>query len=249
MYKRQFIDRDRVRYGYQASAVPGTVAGLLKAHELYGKLPLKKIMEPVLRQAKNGIVVSFDLHHAINSTPQLLNDRESKKIYFSGDSPVPINSKLVLDDLHQTLKLIAQKGKAGFYEGITAKRIASAMKQNNGFITSNDLKKYEAKVSKPISTKYRDKIIFTHGPPSGGGIALLSALNVIENYDFKIDLGSLVKFFYKEKINNAISLFKINNNKINELVKIKKSKLNVGIAWSGSFYGPNEPYRLSLIHI
>ena len=182
----EFIDRDRVRYGYQASAVPGTVAGLLKAHELYGKLPLKKIMEPVLRQAKNGIVVSFDLHHAINSTPQLLNDRESKKIYFSGDSPVPINSKLVLDDLHQTLKLIAQKGKAGFYEGITAKRIASAMKQNNGFITSNDLKKYEAKVSKPISTKYRDKIIFTHGPPSGGGIALLSALNVIENYDFKI---------------------------------------------------------------
>ena len=53
----------------------------------------------------------------------------------------------------------------------------------------------------------------------------------------------MVKFFYKEKINNAISLFKMNNNKINELVKIKKSKLNVGIAWSGSFFGPNEPYR------
>ena len=46
----------------------------------------------------------------------------------------------------------------------------------------NDLEKYEAKVSKPISTKYRDLIIFTHGPPSGGGIALLSALNVIENF-------------------------------------------------------------------
>ena len=60
-------------------------------------------------------------------------------------------------------------------------------------------------------------------------------------YDFKIDLGSLVKFFYKEKINNPIVLFNLPNKK--KLVSIKKSKLNVGIAWSGSFYGPTEPYR------
>ena len=64
-----------------------------------------------------------------------------------------------------------------------------------------------------------------------------------EDYDFKIDLGSLIKFFYKEKINDTIRLFDIKNQKNIELIKIKKSKLNVGIAWSGSFYGPNEPYR------
>ena len=64
-----------------------------------------------------------------------------------------------------------------------------------------------------------------------------------KDYDFKIDLGSLIKFFYREKISNAISLFNITNKKNTELIKIKKSELNVGIAWSGSFYGPNEPYR------
>ncbi len=64
-----------------------------------------------------------------------------------------------------------------------------------------------------------------------------------KDYDFKIDLGSLIKFFYKEKINNAISLFNIISKKNTELIKIKKSELNVGIVWSGSLYGPNEPYR------
>ena len=65
-----------------------------------------------------------------------------------------------------------------------------------------------------------------------------------KNYNFKIDLGSLIKFFYKEKINDPTRLFDLSNlKKKTELVKIKKSKLNVGIAWSGSFYGPGEPYR------
>ena len=77
------------------------------------------------------------------------------------------------------------------------------------------------------------------------GLSIKQTKDIQEkNYDFKIDLGSLIKFFYQEKINNPIRLFdKVNSNKKTELVKIEKSKLNVGIAWSGSFYGPTEPYR------
>lgn len=59
-------------------------------------------------------------------------------------------------------------------------------------------------------------------------------------FDFKISLGSLIKFFYKEKINEN---FLINNNLFDLPFVLNKDKLNVGIAWSGSFNGPNEPYR------
>jgi len=59
-------------------------------------------------------------------------------------------------------------------------------------------------------------------------------------FDFKISLGSLVKFFYKEKIDEN---FLINNNLFDLPFILNKNKLNVGIAWSGSFNGPNEPYR------
>ena len=62
-----------------------------------------------------------------------------------------------------------------------------------------------------------------------------------KKFDFKISLGSLLKFFYKEKIDEN---FLINNNSSFKLPFImNKDKLNVGIAWSGSFNGPNEPYR------
>lgn len=61
-----------------------------------------------------------------------------------------------------------------------------------------------------------------------------------KEFDFKISLGSLIKFFYKEKINEN---FLINNNLFDLPFVLNKDKLNVGIAWSGSFNGPNEPYR------
>lgn len=68
--------------------------------------------------------------------------------------------------------------------------------------------------------------------------------NILDHkVDFKLSLGSLIKFFYKEKIdeNDLIEKKKFKNSKI-PLKKIN-NKLKVGIAWSGSFNGPNEPYR------
>ncbi len=65
-----------------------------------------------------------------------------------------------------------------------------------------------------------------------------------QTFDFKISLGSLIKFFYKEKINFEKNLIKFNNkNKIELERKIDFSKRNIGLVWSGSFLGPNEPYR------
>ena len=65
-----------------------------------------------------------------------------------------------------------------------------------------------------------------------------------EKFDFKITLGSLIKFFFKEKIKNNENLIQSNNeNDIKWKNKISKSKLNIGLVWSGSFSGTNEPYR------
>ena len=72
-------------------------------------------------------------------------------------------------------------------------------------------------------------------------LKVVSKENFHDNkFDFKISLGSLVKFFYKEKIDESL----LTNNSLFDLPFIlNKNKLNVGIAWSGSFNGPNEPYR------
>ncbi len=176
-------DRDIVRYGYKASTVPGTVSGLLLAHAEFGKLPLSEVMKPAIDQAMNGIDVSFDLEQAIASAPQLSWDDESRKIYLNDGKPLRVGSVMKRPDLAKTMSLISENGIKGFYSGEVAEKISSSMTNNGGSITIEDLQNYKARFSQPIGVNYRGKKVFTHGPPSGGGIVLLTALKVLEYFD------------------------------------------------------------------
>jgi gamma-glutamyltranspeptidase/glutathione hydrolase len=174
---------DKTRYGYKASAIPGTVAGLLEAHENFGKLPLEEVLAPAIRQARNGIKVSYDLEKAIEDTHQLKKDPESLKIYFKDGAAIKEGSIFKRPDLDKTFQLIATEGKKGFYEGDIAKKMVEAMNANGGLFTIEDFKNYEVEISEPIVASYRGNLVFTAGPPSGGGITLLTALNVLSFYD------------------------------------------------------------------
>ncbi len=100
------------------------------------------------------------------------------------------------------------------------------------------------KIAKNVTFVTQDKLINLFGKK----IKNLS-IEVIENcknqkFDFKITLGSLIKFFFKEKINDNENL--IQSNSLNDLRwknKLSNSKMNIGLVWSGSFNGTNEPYR------
>lgn len=178
-------DYDLTKYDYKASAVPGTVYGLLEAHEKFGVLPLSEVLQPVIDQAKEGIIVSYDLHNAIGSTDQLMQDLESKKIYFKDNKPLPIGSVMKRPDLAQTFEAIAKEGKKGFYEGWVAEKIYTSMNKNGGFIDEDDLKQYSSKFRDPIGVNYRGYTIYTQGPPSGGGITFLTALNILNFYNLE----------------------------------------------------------------
>ena len=119
-YKK--TDFNKSKYGYKASAVPGTVAGLVEAHSNFGKLSLAEVLEPVIKQAQDGILVSYDLHKAIESTPQLLADNESTKIYFKDGKALSEFSLMQRPDLAKTLIAIANNGSKGFYEGEIANK-------------------------------------------------------------------------------------------------------------------------------
>jgi len=176
---------DTVKEGYKASTVPGTVSGLIEAHRNFGKLPLSEVLKPVISQAEKGIRVSYDLEKAIGSAQQLYKDLESRRIYFRDDMPIKEGSIMKRPDLAKTLISISENGSSGFYEGETAKKFVEAIESNGGFITSNDLKDYKARFNIPIGINYRGRKVYTHGPPSGGGIVLLTALNVLENFNLK----------------------------------------------------------------
>ena len=176
---------ERVDYTYLASGVPGTVYGLLEAHKNFGVLTLEQIMKPVIEQAENGIVVSSDLNYVIDVTPQLRTDPESFSIFFDNGEPLKEFSIMKRPDLANTFKEISKHGAKGFYEGIVADKIVEAMEKNGGLIDHDDLKNYKSFFRMPIALNYKGHMVYTAGPPSGGGITLLTALGVLNNIDIK----------------------------------------------------------------
>ena len=187
LLKKDFLylknNYDERRYGYKASAVPGTVAGLLETHKRYGKLPLRKILQPVISQAEKGIYVSYDFNQAIGSAVQLTLDIESRNTYHKNNAPLKEHMLLYRTNLAWTLKEIAKDGQEAFYKGTIAKKIIKAMQQNGGYISSQDLTNYQPRFSQPIQTTYRNHKVLAHPPPAGGATVLLEGLNIIENFE------------------------------------------------------------------
>lgn len=169
--------------GLKSVGVPGTVAGLYMAHQKYGKLPWKTVVQPSVDLAENGVHFSYTLaEHA-----KTFNADNSKRPQFLKDYYRKPNGELtqfgelwVQKSLANTLKLIRDKGKDGFYKGEVAKEIAAYMKANGGIITLEDLNKYEAVERTPITGTFNEYGIISMPPPSSGGVAVIEMLNIME---------------------------------------------------------------------
>ena len=170
-------DDDVTRKGFKAIAVPGTVAGLFKAHELYGSLPMIDLIQPTITLLEKGVPITQDLYLAINKGRYIKNDPESNKIYKEN---LTLGGKLKNPDLVATLKAIQKEGRDGFYKGSIADLIHDQMVKNNGLIRKSDLANYKVNLYSPIGTSYRGKKVYAMGAPSGGGVVILTALNVLE---------------------------------------------------------------------
>lgn len=166
--------------------VPGTVAGLYKAHQKYGKLPWADLVQPAIDYAENGFPLHWQLYL---SAKRIIENPESTPFmanYFldqTGKLPEP-GELWKQPELAETLKLIRDKGHDGFYKGRVAKAIAEYMKENGGLITKKDLSKYEAIERDPIHGTFKDYEIITMPPPSSGGVALVEMMNMMELVNF-----------------------------------------------------------------
>ena len=101
-----FVDgKNVVRFGHLVNAVPGSVAGLIKAHEEHGKLSLSEIMKPSIRLAKNGIPVTKDLNYALEWSKESLleNSISRKKFYDKTDNPIAVSDLFKQPKLAKTL--------------------------------------------------------------------------------------------------------------------------------------------------
>ncbi len=185
------VDPARSKFSHLASGVPGTVAGLYHAHRQYGRLPWMRLLQPAIRQAHDGIIVSHDLAELLKARKESLCRAEAACGYFYKKDGVPYaaGERLRQKDLARTLKLIARRGPEAFYEGAIAELIAAEMERGGGLVDLPSLAAYKPAVRDVVRGEYRGYEIVTMPPPSSGGVHLVQMLNILEHFPVA-DLGA-----------------------------------------------------------
>ena len=175
---------ERVRFSHLAAGVPGTVAGLYAAHQRFGRLPWKRLVQPAIEQARKGIVVSYDMAQMLKARRESLcqNPAACGYYYKAGGIPYEPGERIVQADLASTLERIAKQGPDGFYKGRTAELIAAEMARGGGLVDEASLAAYQPVFRKPARGSYRGYSIVAMPPPSSGGVHVLQMLNVLEHF-------------------------------------------------------------------
>ena len=182
------VDEVKHHGNLYSTGVPGTVAGLFLAHQKLGSLPWSILVQPAVQLAENGFPFTRNI---MGWQSRMLEVAAENPIYQStidaylkeGGVPHQPGELLVLGDLAETLKRIRDHGHDGFYKGETARLISDFMAEWGGLITEEDLALYTASEQAPIHGTYRGHDIYSMSPPSSGGIALVTMLNLLEPYD------------------------------------------------------------------
>ena len=169
--------------GYKASAVPGSVAGMVYAEKKYGKLTLARVMAPAIKLAREGFSLAYEDAEDLRDE-DLGKFPESKRIFQRNGDYYKPGEILRQPELARTLERIA-KNPDDFYHGAIAREFAAAMQKGGGLITTNDLAHYEVKEREPVRGTYRGYEVISAPPPSSGGTALLEILNILEGYDLE----------------------------------------------------------------
>jgi len=168
-------------YGYKASGVPGSVAGMVYAERKWGRLTLKQVIAPAIKLAREGYVLTWNESEDMHD-PHLSAFAESRRVFQRNGDYYKAGEIFRQPDLARTLERIAENPD-DFYHGALAREIAAAMQKGGGLITADDLAHYEPKEREPIRGTYRGYEVISAPPPSSGGIVLMESLNILEGYD------------------------------------------------------------------
>lgn len=176
---------DKSLYGHLAAGVPGSVAGMVEAHQKYGKLKWADLIDPSIELARNGFKVSARQARELNGLKETFTKFNPDGTAFLKAGDWTEGDVLKQQELANTLEQIRDHGRAGFYEGAVADSLIAEMQRGQGIISKEDLKNYKAVWRKPTIGNYKEYKIITMPPPSSGGIALLQLLKSVETYPLK----------------------------------------------------------------
>ncbi len=178
-----FFKTNSSRFSGTAVGVPGTVAGLLVAHERYGKLSRQQVLAPAIRLAQSTIEIDKAFENAVQSATRSIQalPEEQRQVYLEALQSITIQFTELNSGQEFPLQQISQHGAAGFYDGTIAALIVRA---TDGHITLDDLKEYEPRWETPLQIDIGEgNTLVSMPPPSSGGVAIAQILGLLSRLD------------------------------------------------------------------
>lgn len=180
------LDRDRSVNGPWAAGIPGLPAALVHLSHNYGKLPLSRSLAPAIRIAREGFPVYGRMARGYASRAEVMERYPgTREVFLRHGRAMAEGDNFIQPELAATLERLAADGFDGFYKGRTGRLLLAGVKQAGGQWTAADLAGYTVKEREPVRFAYRDWQITTAAPPSSGGIALASMLQILEGWDLQ----------------------------------------------------------------
>jgi gamma-glutamyltranspeptidase/glutathione hydrolase len=166
-------------------SVPGCVDGWFELNKKFGKLPMKQLLSPAIKYAKEGFPVSELIAYYMGSNSRSLSQFPNiKETYMPNGNPPKKGEIFKNPFLANTLQKISDGGRDAFYKGDIAHTIDAFMKKNGGYLSYEDMASHKSEWVEPLSTNYRGYDVWEL-PPNSQGIAALQMLNMMEAYDVK----------------------------------------------------------------
>jgi gamma-glutamyltranspeptidase/glutathione hydrolase len=169
--------------GPHAVTVPGAIDAWCRLLEDHGRKGIDAALAPAIHYAENGYVVhdrvGFDWQDSVET---LAGDEIAARIFLNKGAALKPGDVHVQPELAATLRIIAAKGRAGFYEGDIAEDLVSRLTALGGLHRLEDFAATRGDYVKPISTTYGGHEIHQM-PPNNQGLTALLMLNILSGFD------------------------------------------------------------------
>lgn len=169
------------RTGIHSVTVPGCVRGWEAMHRRHGKLPWKKLFDSAIALADEGFPMQ-EMVGRVWESDLVRKDPEGVRVFYPNGKSPQVGEIYRNSDLGKAMRLIAAGGADVFYKGNIATAILTKSQKLGGLLSAEDLASFEPEWVTPISTTYRGWRVHEL-PPNGQGLAALSMLNILENFD------------------------------------------------------------------
>ncbi len=172
--------------GALAAGIPGEPAALVRLAGHYGRLPLKQSLAPAIHLAQEGFPVDSHYRDMAHFRLAALRRSSAAASIFLDNGEVPAEGELIRQpELADTLRVLADRGRAGFYSGNIASRLVEGVRKAGGIWTLDDLAQYRVTERDPVSFRFRGRRIVSAALPSSGGIGLATMLNILSGYSLE----------------------------------------------------------------